>query len=114
MLKALATLIFVIDASQQYRESIGWLTYLQRSGTDNAAPSTENLHSVIQSVASAVCSKGPITMKFWDRVHNKQGESLDASGASPEMLKEWTDIYETAFIEGQRQARDAAVITKPI
>ena len=53
-------------------------------------------------------------MKFWDKVHNKQGESLDASGASPEMLKEWTDIYETAFIEGQRQARDAAVITKPI
>lgn len=57
----------VIDASQQYRESIGWLTYLQRSGTDNAAPSTENLHSVIQSVASAVCSKGPITMKFGTR-----------------------------------------------
>jgi len=26
-------------------------------------------------------------MKFWDKVHNKQGESLDASGASPEMLR---------------------------
>ena len=104
----------IIDASQKYKEMIGWLTYLQRSGTDNAGPSTENLHSVIQSVASAVGSKGPITMKFWDKVHNKQSENLDASGTSPEMLREWTEIYHTAFVEGQRQARDAAVLTKPI
>lgn len=53
-------------------------------------------------------------MKFWDKVHNKQSESLDASGTSPEMLKEWTGIYETAFAEGQQQARGAAAITKPI
>jgi hypothetical protein len=104
----------IIDGSQQYKELIGWLTYLQRSGTDNAGPSTENLHSVIQSVASAVGAKGPITMKFWDKVHKKQSESLDASGTSREMLREWTEIYDTAFVEGQRQARDAAVVTKPI
>lgn len=101
----------VFDASQRHTESIGWLAYLQRSGTDNAPPSTENLRSVVRSVASAVVSKGPITMKFWDKVHNKRSESLDASGASPEMLKEWTSIYETAFVEGQQQARGAAVIT---
>lgn len=104
----------VLDTSQRYKESIGWLAYLQQSGTDNAPPSTENLYSVVQSVASAVGSKGPITMKFWDKVHNKQSESLDASGTSPEMLKEWTGIYETAFAEGQQQARGAAAITKPI
>ncbi|MCI4589778.1 hypothetical protein MOK15_06695 [Sphingobium sp. BYY-5] len=53
-------------------------------------------------------------MKFWDKVHSKQSESLDESGTSPEMLKEWTGIYEAAFVEGQQQARAAAVITKPI
>lgn len=34
----------VLDTSQRYKESIGWLAYLQQSGTDNAPPSTENLY----------------------------------------------------------------------
>lgn len=104
----------LIDASRKYKESIGWLAYLQRSGTDNAGPSTENLHSVIQSVSADIGSKGPITMKFWDKVHNKQSESLDASGTSPEMLEEWSEIYQAAFVEGQRQALRAVIAAKPI
>jgi hypothetical protein len=99
----------VIDAARKYKESIGWLAYLQRSGTDNSGPSTENLHSVIQCLSTVVGSKGPITMKFWDKVHNKQSESLQASGTSPKMLEEWTDIYQAAFVDGQRQALSAAL-----
>ena len=104
----------VIDAAQKYKESIGWLAYLQRSGTDNAGPSTENLHSVIQSLSKDIGSKGPITMKFWDKVHNKQSESPTVSGTSPEMLEEWTDVYQAAFVEGQRQALRAVIAAKPI
>lgn len=102
----------VIDASTPCQESIGWLAYLQRSGTDNAGPSTENLHSVIQSVSKSVGSEGPITMDFWDKVHNKRSENLNASGTSPAMLEEWMSIYQTAFIEAQKHAIGAAVITR--
>lgn len=48
----------VRDATQKHKEWIGWLAYLQKSGTDNAGPSTENLHSVIQTVSTNVQSNG--------------------------------------------------------
>lgn len=101
----------VINASAPCQESIGWLAYLQRSGTDNAGPSTENLHSVIQSVSKDVGSEGPITMTFWNKVHNKQSESLDTSGTSLAMLDEWMSIYQAAVAEGRKQAIEAVVIT---
>lgn len=104
----------VIDVAQEHKEAIGWLAYLQRSGTDNAGPSTENLHSVIQAFSTDMSSKGPITMKFRDKMHNKQSESPTVIGTSPEMLKEWTDIYQAAFVEGQRQALRAVISAKPI
>lgn len=104
----------VMDASQKCKGALGWLAYLQRSGTDNAGPSTENLHSVIQSVSTAIGSKGPITMEFWDKSHNNKTESLDASGTTPEMLEEWTNAYQTAFVEGHRQALGAVIVAKPI
>lgn len=97
------------NTSQKYRESIGWLAYLQRSGTDNAGPSTENLYSVIQSVSKAALLNGPITMKFWDKTHNKKNESLESSGTSTKMLEEWIIIYEEAFHQGQQQATVAIV-----
>lgn len=101
----------VINASAPCQESIGWLAYLQRSGTDNAGPSTENLHSVIQSVSKDVGSKGPITMTFWNKVHNKQSESPDTSGTSLAMLDDWMSIYQAAVAEGQQQAIEAVIIT---
>ena len=99
----------VIDASTKCQEMIGWLAYLQRSGTDNAGPSTENLHSVIQSVSKSVGSEGPITMTFWNKVHSKQSESLDTSGTSLAMLDEWVSIYQAAVAEGQKQAIEAVI-----
>lgn len=104
----------VIDASLPCKESIGWLNYLQQSGTDNAGPSTENLHSAIQSVSKDIRSKGPIIMGFWNKVHNKLDENLDASSTSLAMLEEWMTIYQAAFVEGQQHAIGAAAINGPI
>lgn len=40
-------------------------------------------------------------MKFWDKVHNKQSESPTVNGMSPEILEEWTDVYQEDFVEWQ-------------
>jgi hypothetical protein len=107
------TQFHVVDASQKYKEHLGWLAYLQTSGTDNAGPSTENLHSVVRFVSEDIRSMGPRTMNYWDKVHNKKSESLDSSNTTPDMLKSWTDIYQEAFLEGQRQAQDATIVSVP-
>ncbi len=49
-------------------------------------------------------------MKFWDKVHNKQSESLDASHTSAEQLTEWTNIYQAWFVAGQQQALGAVIV----
>lgn len=95
------------NASAWERQFIGWLSYLQKSGTDNAAPSTENLRSVIRSTAAKVCENGPVTMGFWDKVHNKMTENVDVSGTSSEMLNDLIDEYRKQFSEGEHAARMA-------
>jgi hypothetical protein len=108
-------IIFHVDgASERQRELIGWLAYLHRSGTDNAGPSTENLHSVIGSVSKDIGSKGPITMKFWDKVQSKKSERLNGSCTSSKTLKEWTEVYQAAFVDGQRLALGATVVNKSL
>lgn len=100
----------VINASQHCKELIGWLGYLQMSGRDNAGPSTGNLHNVIQANSKDICSRGPIIMKFLDKYHNGQSEPPYGSAFSSETLKEWKDIYEAAFAEGQRQGLRAVIV----
>ncbi|WP_298396520.1 hypothetical protein [Sphingobium sp.] len=95
------------NASAWERQFIGWLSYLQKSGTDNAGPSTENLRSVIRSTAATVCENGPVTMGFWDKVHNKKTENVDASCTSPQFLNELIDEYRKRFTEGEHAARTA-------
>ena len=99
------------NASSWERQFIGWLSYLQKSGTDNAGPSTENLRSVIQSTATKVCENGPITMGFWDKIHNKKTESVDMSGTSLEVLSELTEEYRQRFSEGEHAAKMALPLT---
>lgn len=99
------------NASTWERQFIGWLSYLQKSGTDNAGPSTENLRSVIRSTATKVCENGPITMGFWDKIHNKRTESVDMSGISLELLNELTDEYRKRFSEGEHAAKMALPLT---
>lgn len=101
----------VVNASAWERQFIGWLSYLQKSGIDNAGPSTENLRSVIRSNAAKICENGPVTMGFWDKVHNKKTESVDVSGTSLELLNELTDEYRKKFNEGKHTARMALPLT---
>lgn len=94
----------VPNASVWERQFVGWLSYLQKSGTDNASPSTENLRSVIRSIGAKVCENGPVTMGFRDKVHNKKSESIDVSGTSSEVLNELINEYRKKFDEGEHAA----------
>ena len=103
----------VENTSPKQREFLGWLAYLQISGTDNAGPSTENLSSVVWSVAKDISASGPLTMGFWDKAHNKKSESLAASGTSLDVLEELTGIYQREFREGQQLALNATITAEP-
>lgn len=92
----------VVNELAWERQFIGWLSRLQKLGTDNAGPSTEILHSVIRLTAANVCENGPITMGFWDKVRNKRTESVEVSGTSSELLTELIGKYQTKFREGGR------------
>lgn len=92
-------------AERRDRQLLGWLAWLQRSGTDNAGPSTENLHSVIRATSAQVCADGPLTMNFWFKVHEGKQESLQHSRTTPAMLDAWRAIHQSAREAGQQFAR---------
>lgn len=106
--------LHVTYSSQTSKESIGWLVHHQRFGTDNADQSTENLQTVIRAISQEVLANGPITMNFWDKVHNKLSENLDSSGTSLEILGEWTKVYEAFHQVGQRLGEGAIVDAEPV
>jgi hypothetical protein len=97
------------DASPKEQHFLGWLACLQKAGIDNAGPSTENLRSVIQSVAASVLQNGPVTMTFWDKVQNNKTESLETSATSAADLQKLLDEYQSWLREGERLAAIAII-----
>lgn len=101
-------IVFRFPAAERHdRELLGWLGYLQLSGTDNAGPSTANLHSVIRATSAQVCADGPLMMNFWFKVHEGKQESLQHSRTTPAMLDAWRAIHQAAREAGQQLARMA-------
>lgn len=102
-------IVFRFPAAERHdRQLLGWLAWLQLSGTDNAGPSTANLHSVIRSTSAQVCADGPLTMNFWFKVHEGKQESLQHSGTTSAMLDAWCAIHQSAREAGQQFARTGA------
>jgi hypothetical protein len=56
---------------------------------------------------------GPLTIGFWDKVHNKKSESLEASGTSLGALEELTGIFQREFREGEQLALYASIVAEP-
>jgi hypothetical protein len=83
---------------------------MQAIGTDNAPPSTENLHRVIAKVSRELVSDGPITMRFWDKVRSKELETPDRSGTSSASLNSLCETLEKMRLRGTQLAVEAALI----
>lgn len=66
----------ISGASGDIRASIDWLGRLQVSGTDNAGPSTGNLHDALQAAYQHMSTAGPVKSKYWNEGRN------DAAAAS--------------------------------
>lgn len=98
------------DTIDKNREMIGWLAFLQASGIDNAGPSTENLQSVLQSVATKLRTGGPITTPYWSSAAAGQNEDSAADGVDAEMLKAWVGIYDEQLLVGLRLSSEGALI----
>jgi hypothetical protein len=101
----------IAAASEEDMQCLGWLALMQDRGTDNAPPSTRNLQRVISKVSRELAEGGPITMKFWHKVHSKRSETLQASGTSPAELDSLRQTLDLQRLRGARLALEAALLS---
>ena len=105
--------LHIEHSAERDAECIGWLSYLQTKGTDNAPPSSENLQTILRKVSAEIGQSGPISLKFWDKVRSGEKESLDRSQTSPEELRDLMKIFQQSKGNGARIAAAAAVVSHP-
>lgn len=97
-------------ASESDMHCVGWLSFMQKKGTDNAPPSTENLQRVIAKVSKDLAASGPTTMKFWHKFHSREVETLERSETSPDRLNLFLAQLEQAKLRGARLAVEATLL----
>ncbi|MDO7837496.1 hypothetical protein Q4610_20860 [Sphingobium sp. HBC34] len=104
----------IIDATSADRDALGWLALMQRKGTDNAAPSTDNLATIITLVARELNGAGPLRIPYWEKFQsraygNPRKESRRRSRTSIAKQEQLLSRYERRRKEGYRLARSAIV-----
>lgn len=97
-------------ASESDMHCVGWLSFMQTKGTDNAPPSTGNLQRVIAKVSKDLAASGPATMKFWHKVHSREVETPKGSETSPDKLNLLLAQLEQAKLRGARLAVAATLL----
>jgi hypothetical protein len=100
----------VFDATQEDEEAIGWMALMQTEGTDNASPSTTNLHSAVQRVASEISTTGPCRIKYWDNAPENQSKDIAEAGISSERLLELRSLMQNAERRGELLGASAQIM----
>ncbi len=101
-------------ASESEAQLLGWLAYIQDVGTDNADPSTRNLRDAIQSFATQVNEKGPVTMDYWRKVHDGLDESLDTSGIANGLMDELRSTFSIEYKNAERFIMNADITERQL
>ncbi|API58998.1 hypothetical protein BSL82_06475 [Tardibacter chloracetimidivorans] len=101
--------ITVHDASEDDELRIGWLNLMQKIGVDNAPASSANLSNAILAAARHMQKDGPYMMKFWDKFHSKEAESVTKSGTSPENLEALVELMGQLEERGRQLALGARI-----
>lgn len=91
----------VPDATEGDAEAIEWMVLMQTEGTDTASPSTSNLNSTIQKVASEICAAGPCRVKYWSKTPEDRGDAPAEPGMSSGRLIELGSIMRNAERRGE-------------
>lgn len=104
-----------IDATSADREALGWLALMQRKGIDNAAPSTDNLATIITLVARELHAAGPLRLTYWEKFQsraygNPRKESRRRSRTSIAKQEQLLARYERRRKEGYALAQSAIII----
>jgi hypothetical protein len=100
------------NASLKHQQFLGWISYLQRSGVDNAPPSTENLRRTLESISADVLVNGPICGTFWEKAHCRDQTKLHTIRIDLEGLEELKEEYQKASAQGENHALEAVIVTR--
>jgi len=90
--------------------AVGWMALMQTQGTDNAYPSTFNLKSGVDQIASEMSVTGPCRAKFWDRVEDSRKGNPEKSRIALERLSELTHLMRNAACRGEMLAASAQIV----
>jgi len=91
----------VSDAKEGDAEAIEWMVLMQKEGTDAASPSTSNLSSTIQKVASEIYAAGPCRIKYWNSIPEDRGDASAEPGMSSGRLIELGSLMRNAERRGE-------------
>jgi hypothetical protein len=100
----------VLDTKEGDAAAIGWMCLMQTEGTDNASPSTSNLKSMVERVASEISTTGPYRVKYWDKAPEGQNENLAEAGISSERLLELRNLMQNAERRGELLGTSAQIM----
>ncbi|HHT8904394.1 TPA: hypothetical protein ACT5CR_007353 [Burkholderia cenocepacia] len=76
--------------------TIEWIARMQTDGIDNASPSTSNLKSIVDGMASDIASTGPRRSTFGSRAGVDGREGMERDEISSERLRELTKLMRDA------------------
>lgn len=105
----------IIDATSADRDALGWMALMQRKGIDNAAPSTDNLATIITLVARDINAAGPLRIPYWEKFQsraygNPRMESRRRSRTSNAKQEQLLSRYERRRKEGYGLAKSAIIV----
>lgn len=90
--------------------TIEWIARMQTEGVDNAPPSTSNLKSIVDGIASDISSTGPRRAKFWRSAGGDGREGMEHDEIPAERLRELTERMRDAERRGESRAADARIV----
>ncbi|SPV16228.1 Uncharacterised protein [Burkholderia cenocepacia] len=76
--------------------TIEWIARMQTDGIDNASPSTSNVKSIVDGMASDIASTGPRRSTFGSRAGVDGREGMERDEISSERLRELTKLMRDA------------------
>lgn len=104
----------ILSPTMLDQHALGWLGLMQSKGIDNAPPSTQNLHTIINLIGRELRESGPVCIPYWEKWQsrnygNPRQESLRRSRTTATKQQALVIHYEERREDGHRLGQSAVM-----